>query len=44
MKGRAAARRQVGELEGKINARRNKYLQDARTEATKLSEDLACNR
>jgi adhesin transport system membrane fusion protein len=38
------ARRQVGELEGKINATRNKYLQDARTEATKLSEDLASNR
>jgi len=34
----------VGELEGKINATRNKYLQDARTEATKLSEDLASNR
>jgi len=38
------ARRQVGELEGKINATRHKYLQDARTEATKLSEDLASNR
>jgi adhesin transport system membrane fusion protein len=44
MKRRAAARRQVGALEGRINATRNKYLQDARTEATKLSEDLASNR
>ena len=38
------ANRQVGELEGKINATRNKYLQDARAEAIKLSEDLASNR
>jgi len=38
------ARRQVAELEGRINATRNKYLQEARTEATKLSEDLASNR
>ncbi len=38
------AKRQVGELEGKINALRNKYLQEARTEATKVSEDLASNR
>ena len=38
------AKRQVGELEGKINATRNKYLQDARAEATKVSEDLASNR
>ena len=38
------AKRQVGELEGKINATRNKYLQDARAESTKLAEDLASNR
>ncbi len=38
------AKRQVSELEGKINATRNKYLQEARTEATKVSEDLASNR
>ncbi len=38
------AKRQVGELEGKINATRNKYLQEARAEATKLAEDLAANR
>ncbi len=37
------AQRQVAEFEGKINATRNKYLQDARAEATKLSEDLAAN-
>lgn len=37
------AKRQVSELDGKINATRNKYLQDARAEATKLSEDLASN-
>jgi adhesin transport system membrane fusion protein len=38
------AKRQVGELEGKSNATRNKYLQEARAEATKVSEDLASNR
>ena len=38
------AKRQVGELEGKINTTRNKYLQDARAESTKLAEDLASNR
>lgn len=38
------ARRQVGELEGKRNATRNKYLQEARLEASKLSEELASNR
>ena len=38
------AKRQVGELEGKINATRNKYLQEARAEATKVAEDLASNR
>jgi adhesin transport system membrane fusion protein len=38
------AKRQVSELDGKINATRNKYLQEARTEATKVSEDLAANR
>lgn len=38
------ARRQVGELQGRINAARNKYLQEARQEASKLSEDLASNR
>ena len=38
------ARRQVGEIEGKRNATRNKYLQEARLEATKLAEDMASNR
>ena len=38
------AKRQVGELEGKINATRNKYLQEARVEATKVAEDLATSR
>lgn len=38
------AKRQVGELQGKINATRNKYLQDARQEAAKLAEDLSSNR
>ncbi|MES2352905.1 MAG: HlyD family efflux transporter periplasmic adaptor subunit [Pseudomonadota bacterium] len=38
------ARRQVGELQGKINAVQNKYLQDARQEATKLAEDLSTSR
>ena len=38
------ARRQVGEIEGKRNATRNKYLQEARMEATKLAEDFASNR
>jgi adhesin transport system membrane fusion protein len=35
------ARRQVGELRGKTNAVRNKYLQEARQEAAKLAEDLS---
>lgn len=38
------AKRQVTELEGRINAARNKYLQEARTEASKLAEDLSTNR
>lgn len=38
------ARRQVGELQGKINAARNKYLQEARQEATKLAEELSSSR
>lgn len=38
------AKRQVSEIEGKINATRNKYLQEARTESTKLAEDLALSR
>ncbi len=37
------AKRQVSELQGKINAVRNKYLQDARQEASKLEEDLSSN-
>jgi adhesin transport system membrane fusion protein len=37
------AQRQVTEYEGKINATRNKYLQDARAETSKLSEELAAN-
>ena len=38
------AKRQVGELQGRINAVRNKYLQEARQEATKLAEDLSTSR
>lgn len=38
------ARRQVGELEGKISAVRNKYRQEARQEAAKLVEDLSSSR
>ena len=38
------AQRQVGEIEGKINATRNKYLQEARAEAAKVADDLASNR
>ena len=38
------ARRQVGELQGKMNGVRNKYLQDARQEASKLAEDLSSSR
>jgi adhesin transport system membrane fusion protein len=38
------ARRQVSELQGKINSIKNKYLQDARQEATKLAEDLSSSR
>jgi adhesin transport system membrane fusion protein len=37
------AKRQTVDIEGKINATRNKYLQDARAEASKLAEDLAAN-
>ena len=38
------ARRQVGELQGRSNAVRNKYLQEARQEATKLAEELSTSR
>ena len=38
------AKRQMGELQGRINAVRNKYLQEARTEATKIEEELSSNR
>lgn len=38
------AKRQVTELEGRIYATRNKYLQEARTEASKLAEDISTNR
>jgi adhesin transport system membrane fusion protein len=37
------SKRQVGEVEGKINYRRNKFLQEARAEMAKLLEDLALN-
>ena len=37
------AQRQVTELQGRINAVRNKYLQDARAEAAKIAEDLSSN-
>jgi ATP-binding cassette subfamily C protein LapB len=35
------AKRQALDIEARMNATRNKYLQDARVEATKLAEDLA---
>jgi adhesin transport system membrane fusion protein len=38
------ARRQVGELQGKINAARNKYRQDAMQETTKLVEEISSSR
>jgi adhesin transport system membrane fusion protein len=38
------AQRQVSEQQGRINAVRNKYLQDARQEASKLAEELASSR
>jgi adhesin transport system membrane fusion protein len=38
------ARRQVGELQGRLNAVQNKYRQDARQEATKLAEELSSSR
>jgi adhesin transport system membrane fusion protein len=38
------AKRQVGELQGRINAIRNKYLQEARAEASKIEEELSSNR
>jgi membrane fusion protein, adhesin transport system len=38
------AQRQVTELEGRISASRNKYLQEARSEAAKVADDLASNR
>ena len=38
------ARRQLSELQGKASALRNKYLQDARVEASKLAEELSSSR
>jgi adhesin transport system membrane fusion protein len=38
------AKRQVSELQGRANAVRNKYLQEARTEASKLAEELSSSR
>ena len=38
------AKRQVGETQGKINAIRNKYQQEARQEAAKLVEELSSSR
>ncbi|AXS80353.1 HlyD family efflux transporter periplasmic adaptor subunit [Dechloromonas sp. HYN0024] len=38
------AKRQITDLKGRINSTRNKYLQDARQEATKLQEELASQR
>ena len=38
------AKRQVVELQGRIEAVRNKYLQDARAESAKLQEELASQR
>jgi adhesin transport system membrane fusion protein len=38
------ARRQVTEIEARVNAARNKFQQEARLEAVKLSEEQAANR
>jgi len=38
------AKRQVVELEGKITSTRNKYLQEARQEATKIQDELSSTR
>lgn len=38
------AQRQVAELQGKLDSLRNKYLQDARQEATRLQDELASQR
>jgi len=38
------AKRQVVELDGKIASTRNKYLQDARQEATKIQDELSSTR
>jgi adhesin transport system membrane fusion protein len=38
------ARRQVTELQGRLDATKNKYLQDARQEAAKLADDLSSSR
>jgi len=38
------AKRQVVELEGKITSARNKYLQEARQEATKIQDELSSTR
>lgn len=38
------ARRQLGDLQGRISAVRNKYLQEARQEAAKLAEDISSSR
>lgn len=38
------ARRQVSELQGRLKATNNKYLQDARQEAAKLADELSSSR
>lgn len=38
------SKRQVGELQGRMSAARNKYQQDARQEATKIAEELSSSR
>jgi adhesin transport system membrane fusion protein len=38
------ARRQLGDLQGRASALRNKYLHEARVEAAKLAEDLSSSR
>lgn len=38
------AKRQVSELEGKMASTRNKFLQDARLEATKIQDELSSTR
>jgi membrane fusion protein, adhesin transport system len=37
------AKRQVSEIEGRMTASKNKYLQETRTELTRIEDELASN-